>query len=260
MIPFGIIGYVPPSGRFNSDAFRRNVASWKTKHRLILFSDGDWPGLERIPNPEIFRNRHHYSVNNAVFLIGLHIALAAGMEFFLYIESDCRVRGHEWDQAIWSDFNQWKGIVAYGSPVIYNQSQNGHNNLKRSTEMAWDYQSATGLAMPQYGAWPGAGKDICLYPNGALGVYHTKTMASFFPNSQNDLKRELAGIMAWDVSIGQGLWRSFGAEVFDRVGFSRVTYSGCGDSLVGQDERGAMLATGKKVAIHQWKGEEDFST
>lgn len=259
-IPFGIVGYVPPPGRFNSDAFHRNVSAWKTKHRMILFSDADWAGAVKIPNPEMFKNRHHYSVNNAVFLIGLHIALEAGMEFFLYLESDCRVRGHEWDQTIFSDFNTWNSIVAYGSPVIYNQSQNGHENLKRATEMAWNYQSATGLGMPQYGAWPGAGKEICLYPNGALGVYHTKTVASFFPNSQNDLRRELGGILAWDISIGQGLWKTFGWQVFERVGFSRVTYSGCGESLITQEERKEMLVSGGKVAIHQWKGEETFES
>lgn len=259
---FATIAYLPPRGRFNSDSFFRNLEAWPPKHPLLLYTDdpswGPSWAVHIVQNPESYRNRYPYSVNNAVFLMGLLLAIQQGIEFFLYLESDCRVRGDNWDDTIWQDFQTWKNPVAWGSPIIYNQSQNGHDNLKAATELAWTYQKETGLAVPQYGAWPGAGKDLCLYPNGAIGIYHTQTIAKIFPNATTRFHEEVASMIAWDVSIGAGLWRIFHEDIFNRFAFSRVTYSGCGDSLVTAGGRRYMLESGSKVAVHQWKGTETF--
>lgn len=261
MIPYGVVCYVPPSGKLNSEAFLRNVSAWQVNCPIYLYSDQLRDSVtNQIPNPEVVKNpRRWWNVNNCCFYFGLKLAIDAKLEYFLYLESDCRVRGDGWADKMFADaIEQMPNPVIYGSPIIYEIASSGYVPLRRATEFCCKHLSETGLAVPVYGGFPFRHNQIYTYPNGALGIYHTPTMAEIFHGFDRDIGHCAMNTTAWDIEVGIRLWNKFGLEIFDRFAISHVSYSGCTDQLVTEAERKEMLMRGERVAVHQVKANEDW--
>lgn len=251
------IAYAPPPKSDQAQAFCHNISRYATHYPLHIYSDSDqWAGVKyHIDNPEVVRDaRRPFTISNCVFLFGLRLALDLKLDYFLYLEDDCRVRGDQWDKVLFDEFFETKDAVVGGSPIAYNIAHSGHAALKRAIEFAWRYQQKTGFAMPLYGGIPGMGDQIAFYPNGAVAIYHTKTVADMFPGFSDDIGTTARRTTAWDLKIGLEMWRKFGISMFDRFAILTRSYSGYGETLVPEAARRHMLESGRVVAAHQFKG------
>jgi hypothetical protein len=258
----GSIAYLPPKGICGSEAFLANVFKWKPEHPFYFYSDDPFNGVTNniIANPEIVKSpRHAFAVQNLLWLFGLKLAIDIGLDYFIYVEADCRFHMEGWDEIMLQDhFRENKTPLVSGTPVQFNVSQSGPIPLRRSIELAYRYQSSTGFLSPIHGAWPGSPTHFLLFPNGALGVYQTKLMADIFMGFDADIGRFATTFAAWDHEVGRGLWNRFKEDVFDQFQFSTQSYSGYGDSLFTFAERGKMLTDGKVVGVHQIKTSDTF--
>lgn len=252
----GTIVYVPPTGRLNSDAFLANISAYKSRYPIYFYSDEKSRGVENIiANPEVTKNpRRPWTINNAIWFFGLKVAIDAKLDYFCYMEADCRVGCDYWDDAGFTEVEQSPGAVIYGSPVCYNICAQGKDVANKTIDLACRYKALSGMPMPFYGKWPGSGDRYALYVNGALGIYKTDVMAEVFAGFDNDIGRSAATFTAWDLAMAHGLWAKYKHELPDKVALSSVWLSQYGNELCSEKDRLEMLASGKFMAIHQCKG------
>lgn len=254
------ISYVPPKGRLNSESYMHNLESYKLTHPLYLYSDDPSWGFNQIENPEVIRHpKKHFAVNNLVFLFGLNLAMDLGLDYMIYLESDCRMRGDKWDEIITNDcFRENKQPILYGTPVIFNISQSGFTPLRMGLELAHNYLRTTNCPPVVHGAWPGSPAHFLVFPNGALGVYHVPTLNEIFNGFKADIGRSALDMAAWDHSVGVGFFTKFGVSCCEKFQFSTCSFSGYGDQMTTPEWRKDLLMSGKMVGIHQWKGSESL--
>lgn len=254
------IAYLPPKRVEGSQAFHKNITHWRTQHPVHLASDDPSWGLSwRVDDPEKARTRKWFTVSNAVFLSCLSIANALKLDYFIYLESDSRVRGHDWDARMFEEhFSFGRDLACSGTPVLWDPHGAGNQSLRRTTDYAHEYMHRVGMPMCIYGLrQPHQMQGVWLYPNGSVAIYHTETLNSIFHSNGNILQKAFE-IPAWDIAIAQGLWAKFGLSVFDRVAGLKCSYSGCTDSYFFLAERREMLMSGEKVAIHQVKSNDSM--
>lgn len=257
----GTIGYVPPAGVGFPDAFLRNLRAYKTEAPIHLYSDApELYGItHKIPNPGqavLYRNAP-LSINNYVFIQGIELALREGLDFYLYLETDVRVRGDCWDGVLFDEFFKHDGAVAGGTPSIWNIGMCGAEAAIAALQFSSKVIKKTGR--PPL-VWSGAGRyggpiGMYTYPNGAGAVFHTATLAAIFKGYQSDIGAFCANCSAWDVHIGKGLWNEFGVGVFDRLAVLKSEYSGYRDCHYSYTDRIKMLMDGAVVLVHQVKSD-----
>ena len=254
------ISYVPPKGRLNSDSFMRNLEAFDTKNQLYLYSDDSAWGLNSIANPDIVKHpKKHFAVNNLVFLFGLNLAIDLGLDYMLYLESDVRVRGDNWDQIIFDDcFRARKTPLIYGTPVVFNISQSGFSPLRKAVGLVNEFMNVTNCPAVVHGAWPGSPAHFLLFPNGALGVYHVPTMAKIFDGFRTNIGKSAMEIAAWDHSVGVGMYNLFGSDCIDQFQYATACYSGYGEDMTNHDFRRQLLLNGKCVGVHQCKHDDPW--
>lgn len=245
--------YLPPSRMVGTDAFKQNLAQFKTHYPIYTYSDCDDSAEWKVGNPEVARHpRMPWAVNNAVFLYGLNVAVDAGLDYFLYLEHDCRVRMDYWDRVLFAEATDLDAMIVAGTPVFWWIPNGGNKFLKRATEWAHLYQSGSGMGVPMYGHREQA--RPCIYPNGAGGIYHTQTILKYCPQeTRMNVPQSAQRMRAWDMQIGDGLWGEFGADVLDRFTPILSQYSGYGEMVTTESERQQMLTSGDKVLVHQIK-------
>jgi hypothetical protein len=258
------VGYVPPSTKSNLNpiAFVENISAWKCKYPVLLYSDHNYDGFNKIANPEQVKHpRFPFAVNNAVFLFGLKLAIDSKADYMLYLESDVRVRGHGWDEIIFDDFfRDGKEPILYGTNVSFNISQGGGEVVKRFIDLNHRFIKATGCPPAVHGAWPGSPEHPILFPNGALTIAKVSFLQEVFGGFEKDIGRSALSHAAFDHEIGVKFWRKYGIEMFDHFQFSTKCYSGYGDTLMDYGQRKEKLLSGQMNAIHQCKTSETFIT
>lgn len=150
-VNLGVVAYLPPDFGF-TDAFLANLRMWKTTNPLYLYSnDPERFGVElRIPNPGqavLFRNVP-LAINNFVFLKGIEIAVANGLDYYLYLEEDCRVRTDWWDERLFNEFFEYGDAVMGGTPSIWNQGLCGAPAAIKAIEFSNRVVKKTGRPPP----------------------------------------------------------------------------------------------------------------
>lgn len=244
--------YVPKPGVGHPEAFLENILAYSTAYPLVLYSEHLPYNFRWCENPEAVKHpRAQHWISNFAFLAALRFAIADGVDYMLYLEADCRVRGDNWDVKMVEEFQCWPNAVAGGSPVCYNIASSGHAVLRRAISFASDYLGASGFGMPIYGFM----SPLCLYPNGAGSIFKVGPIATILGKTgfETDLTKASRSKEAWDLAIGFGLWAMYGVEVFDRFAPLTRSYSGCTDSITTEPERIAMLESGQRVLVHQIK-------
>lgn len=254
----GIIGYVPPDHGYPL-SFLRNMAQFKTRNPLYLYSDApETFGLDiKIPKPAEnvgYRNLP-LSISNAVFLRGMEIAIANELDYFLYIEEDSRVRTDYWDERLFNEFLEVDGAVIGGTPSVANMGVCGAEGAKRA--IAFCSKVIRKTSRPPL-IWSGRGSfggpiGLFVYSNGSGSIYHTATVKAIFNGYQSDFGSYCANLCAWDWFIGRAMWNRFALESFDRIAVLRSEYSGYHDCAYTLVERKKMLTDGDVVLIHQCK-------
>lgn len=224
---------------------------------------------------------HRAAINNMIFLTALRIAERQGYTHFLYLEEDCRVknlagsgaqgdpatgvispiesaRHLHWDERIFNEFfEQPRHLLTAGSVVAYNP----YNHIEATARRFERYLTETAeqgrkMVIPIYG-WMSAasGEGSTIFVNGAGGVYSVAGLNLLFPERKEIKDPELAArIEAWDFEIGLRLWKQFGPDVYEVVGYLPSVYSGYGNVLTSEADRLRLLSEGFALT-HQIKSD-----
>lgn len=260
----GIIGYIPPP-QFKQNVagvFLDNLKRHPAKHDICLYSDHpyDLPWIKHFVKlkgaPDAFKNfqvngkLNEWAMNNAIWLAGMKIARDIGFTHIIYLESDCRVGEVGWDVPMYEEyFNLRKPCIAAGSLVCWNPTVAGMEGLKR-WEALISSNRKRNFPIPTYG-WGSTVKDkVCVFPNGALGVYDMTWILKLF--DVND-QTEILGSHAWDFCLGERIWAQFGLQSYDMVANLNCVFSSYGDVITTEPERLQMLKDKRVVSVHQIK-------
>lgn len=188
------------------------------------------------------------------FREGIKIAASRKWDWFFWLEWDCRIRGRNWLQKLWSENMAWPhDHVCAGTPVIYEIMTNGSARAIPWLAYAARYAEATGR-FPAFEGW-----DIgaqAMFPNGALAFYKTKVMEEWFgemmPLSGPDLEEWCLRNVSFDHFIGRKIITLFGDSGVEKMAWLPSAYSGCGNKYYTEEERLKML-DGSTLAVHQVK-------
>jgi len=253
----GTVAYCPPKNKLNSDAFFSNLQKFPAKHPLYLLSDDPGRNPSRvISNPENIGRRPHWALNNILWFEALSLARDVALDAFIYLESDSRVYGDGWDDAVFRDYEGRYpgGIACAGSLVAWDVNSGGKEFATKVIEKAFRYQEATGIPACFYsGKHPNDCSGGCFYPNGSGAVFDTKAMLAIFTGFDSDIPAYSKRHTAWDMCIGRFLWNYHGPKAVDYVGWLRKSYSGFGDCVVSYEERKNLLLSGQCSIVHQVK-------
>ena len=258
----GIVGYVPPNGICNAAVFQANVRQYKTSVPLYLYSDYPWPDTIKTFSPEMLKHgSNKFGVNNMTWMIGLQLAIRQKLDYFLYLEADCRVMGDEWDKRVWDELFSFQRMpLVAGTLAVYNPFNAGPEAAKCFCELVAKYNTKrnypiTGYMPVRSYGWKGAADSTgaCVFPNGALGVYSVDEMKALF--GACNMASMASSMTAWDMEIGKRLWARHGVNIFKLAGVLTSIYSGYGNVLNTEKERIEMLTSGAIAAVHQVKSE-----
>lgn len=189
-----------------------------------------------------------------------------GFEWMMWLETDCRVKGDNWDhQIVSASLDSHDGCfppVIGGTPVGWHLWSKGVEWSMRTIDFAYRYQRRSGVPMQFEGAFDGPWGYL-LYPNGAFGMYLISDLLEFYPAmfevAENfpvagvDMEKMAVKILAFDFYVGKMLVAKYGLSLLDRFAVAPNIYSGCGDDYISEGERITMLRRGNKVGIHQIK-------
>lgn len=236
------------------------MCRYKTGHKIIFYSDAPeaYPGLDVIRVPDVPKTVMYrglpLSANNSAYVRGVEAAVAAGLDYMLYLETDVRVRGDHWDDKIFSEFFLDKDCVVGGSASCWNTGFQPAVNAFRILKFINRYIKKTGR-MPLI--FQSVGRDgqapPMLFANGALSVIHTATVDAVFGGRKYDWPTFVTNMGAWDLFCGRAFYNQFQMEIFDRFAILPSVYSGYRDMNYSLAERKKMLMDGDVVAIHQVK-------
>lgn len=277
------LAYLPPRSVPGALAFYENLQKFQAKGDLLLYSDGDYPGAIKLRgSPEAFKSDkaagtfieganagkpNPFALHNILFLSGVKMAREQGYTHILYLEADCRVGKTGWDEIIFDEyFSLGRPCIVAGTLAIYNPSNWGLESAlaaQRLTSRLPRHGIPVGVYgwSPDRGGW-GANEraPTVVFPNGALAVYDmhwlTTMLFSFGPDAENSLMAVQARQnTAFDLAIGQRLFKEFDVDAFEVIGQLESTLSAYGDVLTTLEMRKELLLSGKICAGHQYKGD-----
>lgn len=259
MPKLGIIAHLPATRGFTA-SFLKNLESYKTANPIYLYSDSSEFGVPVIPEPKQavgFRNLP-VAAANYTFLKGLDIAIREGLDYFIFIEEDSRVRGDLWDERIMNEAFQTSDFVCGGTVSIWNMGACGAEAAKAAVRFADKHIRQTGrppLMWSQGGGFTGEKLGLWAYPNGSGSIIHTATAAAIFQSASYDIGTWCSTCGAFDVFIGKALWNRFGLDIFSKLAIIPSMYSGYRDAAYSYQDRVKMLVYGDVCFVHQIKSD-----
>lgn len=205
-------------------------------------------GLKIKPAPGVSMKDH---CSKFIFVQACKYALDSGFDEMMWIETDCRFSGDNWDDVLRQEHAGAGDVSCSGTPVGWSLFSEGPKVSKAAVEFAHRYQSKTGRAMAVEG--PMRESHPCIFQNGALAWYSKELMDECFVSRITPGWEGLSQAEPFDLSVGRYLWSRFGEAMFNQVGILPSSYSGCGDHWYGLNDRLQMLSSGQIVAVHQVK-------
>jgi glycosyltransferase involved in cell wall biosynthesis len=264
-IKHGILMYLPNlTGKHEKTL--DNLSSYTHSRNgipIVVYTDGDIDNASKYPFefikidplPKMYDGMVpvHYKYATWAFFEGIKIAQAKNWEYFFCYEWDCKIGKDRWYDILWQEHLNWPyEPIMTGTPVFKCPLHESGNLLQGSMDYRYRYSKECGLYMNIEHVNPHS-----LYTNGALTFYNTKETARYFDyelkfvgDSQSN---HMDTITSWDLEIGIRLFKQYGEQSFEKVGWLPSSYSGCGDYYYNQSQRESMLSSGQKVVIHQYK-------
>lgn len=273
-----IIGYVPPPSVGHPLSFLKNLKNFKPTMPLLLYSDHEYEGVIKLPgSPELKQGPmvhtgpvgfipHHqqnkWATNNRIFFTGLRIAIKQGLEWMLYLESDCRVgptryKDTTWDAVMLKEFfsRREKELIG-GTMVCWSPCNSGPELMRRWSQLIADNNKRKNFPIPTYSAGGSAEKrDPCFLVNGALGIYNVGFLQELFGSELDSSTKLAVESTAWDFEIGKRIWTKYQLKTFDLIMHMNSIFSGYGEVQSTEAERMGMLQSGRVAAVHQIKSD-----
>lgn len=185
----GIIGYVSPPSVLNSNLqFFRNMQEFQSFSDIILFSDAKWKNTIEVEDPLTVVEKNNHKIGLWTFFKCLTIAKKYNLDYFLMIESDCRVTKNNWDKELF-EYAIKNDCYAYGSLNVSNFDKN--NPIFKYIS---DLNLKSNYPCIFQGNMEGDGLTR-LWTNGALTVYKTEI---YYNLLQNDISKIFKEWHAWD--------------------------------------------------------------
>jgi hypothetical protein len=267
-----VIGNISDRRFPGAEAFYNHVRHWKTHYPLILYADNDcWPDVIKLKGSfDIAKSARYpngqpntWAPNNLCFLTAINIARSKGFTHMLYLESDCRMMGNNWDEIVVDEYLDAANdrTLFGGSVVVYNPC-NRNLTFSRAWHRFLAKNQYSPFPIPAFGGNGAAEKhEPAVLVNGALGIFDMDFLASIF-DLTNTVKT--AGeVTAWDYHIGRELVRKHGDETFKHVEHLSTIFSSYGNVTTTEAERRELLLKGEVVAVHQikspWTPEENLA-
>jgi len=176
----GIIGYIPSNDSTSTHiSFLKNINRYKSFADIILFSEGSWGNTLKVENPIDVVDKHKDKIGLWTFYHCLRIAKKYNLDYFLMLESDCRVFKNNWDYELFECAIK-NDVYCHGSLNI----NNFHNDLNLLNEINVKNKNSyynvinhgkTGNMTPT------------VWTNGALTVYKTDLFFEFLNDELTDI-------------------------------------------------------------------------
>ena len=198
----GIIGYIPSNDSTSTHiSFLKNINRYKSFADIILFSEGSWGNTLKVENPIDVVDKHKDKIGLWTFYHCLRIAKKYNLDYFLMLESDCRVFKNNWDYELFECAIK-NDVYCHGSLNI----NNFHNDLNLLNEINVKNKNSyynvinhgkTGNMTPT------------VWTNGALTVYKTDIFFEFLNDELTDILKHWT---AWDFDSGYLIIKSIGLK------------------------------------------------
>lgn len=253
------LSYIPTKASLNATAYLENLSAFKSRHPVIFYSDGPVGGCDfRMPNAEVLKgHKNKVAINNFIFLHAYLIAKAQGINRFLFMETDVRVAGDDWDGKIFDEANAYDSMVCAGTPCVWNATQLDPATREAVNRHVSAYRSATGFGLPafhsrtrEFQTRPG---NCCLFIMGAGAVYDTEALERILSKCHDNPMAFACQIQAFDLHIGLWCNRVYGSDCVRKLPWLRSMWSGYKDKGFSQEERVELLKSGKVGLVHQFK-------
>ena len=199
----GIIGYIPTlSSISNHSSFIKNIYKYKSFADIIFFSEGNWnDNFIKVENPLDVVEKHKDKIGLWTFYHCLRIAKKYNLDYFLMMESDCRVLKDNWDYELFEETIK-KDIYCYGSLNINNFNSEPDllkelTILNKNSHFNFINHGKVGELIPH------------IWTNGALTVYNTEIFYKFL---NDELINILKKWIAWDYDSGELIVNSIGLK------------------------------------------------
>lgn len=225
----GVMAYLPPKGIGHTESFLANLRDYPPNAPLVFLTDGDWPGI-KIESPTAHGSD---AIACQVFAQAIQFAKSFGWEKMLWLETDCRVRGSDWDTDMFASLNA--GIAAGNVAICCKREE-----FKPFIEQA-NYQSSPARVL-MHGS---IGKPVH-FVNGAPAVYSVEKTAML-------LERLAGKYRIQDRNIGEAIRDFCGALVPDAFQHIPNVMATAGDVLYPTPTLQASLESGIAIAVHPIK-------
>jgi len=247
-----------------------NLAQFKHRYPIHFYSEADWhPSaflnqgdhtFTRIDNPEVVKQeKNTVTVPKYVYLSGLAIMEAKGADFYLTLETDSRIYGDYWDEAIYAEmFDANDNPILAGTIFSWAPLNEDLDHANEFTDFFCEANAKfKKLAIKVPAVYVYGGKGSCnpapqtAYPNGCLSICRTAFAREAF-GYQGIIDVALEPTQ-WDPKLGYELFKRYGRKAYDRVVPLTTVLSLYGDLLTNEVFRQRLLLSGQVRGVHQIK-------
>ena len=225
----GIMAYLPPKDVGHTDAFLANLRDYPPSAPIVFLTDGDWPGI-KIESPTANGSD---AIACQVFTQAIQLAHAFGWEKLLWLETDCRVRGSDWDTTMFKALNAG---VAAGNVAICCNADEFQAFIKTA-----NYQNSPARVL-MHGS---IGKPVH-FVNGAPAVYSVEKTALL-------LERLAGKYRIQDRNIGEAVRDFTGGLIPEAFQHIPTVMATAGDVLYPTPTLQSSLEAGLAIAVHPIK-------
>ena len=244
----GLICYLQPGER--SKRFLDHALQYRTIEPWFFYSDVTWPiptfgcppiaeGSSTFPRPG------NYQAGQS-WLFGLQLAIAQGLDEFMFVETDCGFTCDRWDASAWKEWDGMPRALCGGTPMVHNvlDKPEWMEALAPWNARLWE-RFGYGVGIQGTSGGPPA-----LFPNGALAIYRTANIRLCFERSLKDTRKEFEDGVAWDLRYGFWLCENYGYDLVNRICAFSSMYSSCSYLPTSPEYRMEMWKKRKLAAIH----------
>lgn len=254
----------PPNEYASAAVFLENIRRYRTHHDLILYSDYDYgPDVIRLKaSPTMVKGANYpngkpnkFAINNLAFLSGVRIAQAHKIDYVLYVEADCRVKGDGWDEVVFGEFLKAGEDKLIGGSIVCYQPCNKDRAFAKAWRAFMAKYAESKFVIPCYGGIGASEQqEPAVFPNGALAIYKVDFIDQVYDLSQSTVNTASART-AFDYDCGRELVKKYGPDCFKYLVHLDSVYSGYGDVLFTEKDRQELLQSGQVTACHQIKSQ-----
>jgi hypothetical protein len=250
-----IFVYLPPPGVGHTEVFLKNLRDFPPHNRVFMISEHPWPGVTKIVNPVSLVGKDYQKIYNLLLVESLRIARKEGYSHMLYLETDCRVKGDDWDDRIYTEFLEHKQAILGGCLAICGDLTSPAFN-SQFTKLTNKYNSNDSNGVKRN--WPiiRQGNYRTNHPivfvNGAPAIYEVKAILEIIEEEQK--QNNLAQVKVLDADLGWMIGRKFGIlESFNKIVHLPLVLATGGETIIPFSDRTSQLTDLKVAAIHSIK-------